>query len=126
MKRLVTLCFLLIGLAASAQQIINTANTSMVIRADKGHELGIMYYGSAINESDMHQLWKAGYYPQSAYPAYGLRGTSECAVSVIQADGNRTLSLSVSDVAVSEWEGGKIYTITSTDPVYPVTVCLVC
>ena len=122
MKRFLTLSFLLFGITAGAQQVINTANTSMVIHADKGKELTLVYYGSSISDADAQQLWKAGYRPQSAYPAYGLKGASDCAISVTQADGNRTLSLSVSDMTTSEWEGGKIYTITSSDLVYPVTV----
>ncbi len=41
---------------------------------------------------------------------------------MIQADGNLTLNLCVSDITSEKWENGDIVTITSTDPVYPIQV----
>ncbi len=115
MKTLITA--LLAGIFA-----MNTANTSIVIDADKGEEARILYYGSALSLEEAASLQDAGYPGCTLYPAFGLKGTEEPAISIIQADGNITLDLRVSSVSSEKWEGGEILTVTSTDPVYPIQV----
>lgn len=102
--------------------VLGTNNSSIVIDAEAGREARILYYGSALSANESANLGDAGYYGCSLYPAFGLKGTEEPAISLIQADGNLTLDLRVSEVTTSEWENGEILTVTSSDPVYPIQV----
>ena len=114
---MIKLLFSILGIFA-----LNTANTTLVINAPDNEEAGIVYYGSKLNKADIDKLAPAGYWAQGLYPAYGLKGTVETAIAVTQADGNKTLKLDVCAVEESAWEGGKIITVISKDPVYPITV----
>ena len=122
MKKYLSLFLLSICCIAGAQQTINTRNTTLVLNAQNGRELGITYYGAGLSDADVAQLRFTGARPASAYPAFGLRGAAECAIAVTQADGSLTLNLKVKDVSESSWEGGKVITVTSADPVYPIVV----
>ena len=101
---------------------LNTANTTLVINAPDNGEAGIIYYGNKLEKAEIDQLAPAGYWAQGLYPAYGLKGTTETAIAVTQADGNKTLQLNVCAVEEGSWEGGKTISIISKDPAYPVTV----
>lgn len=100
---------------------LSTSNTTLVLDAGNGKEAQILYYGSLLG-ADEAALNHAGYRGSSLYPAFGLKGAQEPAISIIQADGNLTLDLRVSEVVTEKWEGGEIVTITSCDPVYPIRV----
>ena len=102
--------------------VLNTSQSTIVFNAEKGTEAKILYYGSALNSSEVQGLQEAGYNGNYVYPAFGLKGADEPAISMIQADGNLTLDLRVTDVSTDKWEGGETLTITSSDPLYPVTV----
>jgi len=102
--------------------VLNTKNTTLVLDATQGKELGFVYYGPHLAQNDIEQLRAAGFRPQKAYPAHGLIGKDEEAVSIIQADGNMTLQLVVESVTTSSWENGQIIAIKSVDPVYPISV----
>ena len=102
--------------------VFGTNSTSLVIDAEKGREAAIVYYGSSLSEADSQTLLKSGYRPNSLYPAFGLKGTQEPAISVIQSDGNVTLDLKVQDVKHENWDGGELLTVTSIDPVYNIRV----
>ena len=101
---------------------INTAHTTLVLDAEPGRDLAMVYYGSKLDATDAEALRSAGYRPQKAYPAFGLIGTEEAALAMTQPDGNKTLNLKVTDTAEEAWEGGRIYCITSADTFYPITV----
>ena len=102
--------------------ILNTGNTSLVLEAETGKEARILYYGSILDAGEAGSLELAGYRSESLYPAFGLKGADEPAISIIQADGSLTLDLRVSEVSSEEWENGRIVTITSVDPVYSIRV----
>ena len=102
--------------------ILNTGNSSLVLESETGKEAKILYYGSALDADEAGSLKLAGYRSESIYPAFGLKGADEPAISIIQADGSLTLDLRVSEVSSEEWENGEIVTITSVDPVYPIRV----
>ena len=102
--------------------ILNTSGSSLVLDATEGREARIVWYGARLQSEDAAQLRQAGFASQSAYPAYGLKGTAATALSAIQADGNHTLDLRVVSVQESEWEHGRRIEILSRDAVYPFTV----
>ena len=94
----------------------------MVVEAPEGGEVRISYYGGALTAAEAGCLHDAGYRGERAYPAYGLIGTELSALSITQADGNRTLDLAIETAEISAWEGGELLTVVSRDKVYPVTV----
>ncbi|MCQ2187355.1 MAG: alpha-galactosidase [Bacteroidales bacterium] len=114
---MIKVLFTILGIFA-----LNTANTTLVIDAPENGEAGIVYYGPKIGKADMEKLAAAGYHAQGLYPAYGLKGTTETAIAVTQADGNKTLKLDVCSVEEGSWEGGRTLTVISKDPAYPITV----
>lgn len=122
MKRILLAVTAALAAFASGAQNINTGNTTLALSATEGQELGILYYGSALSDAEVASLKAAGLRPEAAYPAFGLKGTTEFAIAVTQADGSMTLDLKVTGVKTEKWEGGEIVTVTSQDPVYPVTV----
>ena len=101
---------------------LNTNSSTLVLDASVGQEAAILYYGSALNGDESSTLIDAGYTRNSLYPAFGLKGAQEPAISAIHPDGNLTLDLRVRDVATSEWENGEIIEITSADTRYPISV----
>ena len=115
MKTKLALIALAFTCALNAQEVLNTANTSMVVNARPGSELMISYYGPRLNEADAANLMAAGLRPQRAYPAHGLIGKEEEAISVIFPDGNMTLKLQVSAVSSENWENGRILKVESRD-----------
>ncbi|MCQ2138772.1 MAG: alpha-galactosidase [Bacteroidales bacterium] len=123
MKRVFTLAAaFLSALSLYAQEVISTKSTTMVLEAEKDHELRILYYGTKLSDQEIASLKDAGYRTQRAYPAYGLINTEEAALAVTHSDGNMTLQLQVSDIKQETWEGGKLITITSKDTHYPFVV----
>lgn len=119
MKRIAAIFALFVSLGSFAQTI-NTAGTSLVLEAEKGSQLRIRYYGALVSKPE--SLKDAGFRAFEAYPAFGLGSAKDFAVAVTQADGNLTLDLRVDSVEEGSWEGGKLVTVTSKDPVYPITV----
>ncbi|MCQ2180922.1 MAG: alpha-galactosidase [Bacteroidales bacterium] len=102
---------------------LDTDNTTLVLETVSGKAPGILYYGSSFDSAvAAATLASAGFKSSPAYPAFGLSGEVEPAVSITQADGNRTLDLRVIAVEESDWEGGRTLVITSRDSYYPVTV----
>ena len=122
MKKIICLSLLLLCGPMFAQTVLNTEHTSLVVDNDGNRPLGIIFFGPRLGADDAAVLAAAGYGPVKAYSAYCDEGESSCAISITQADGNRTLDLCVVGTEVSEWEGGKLLTVTSRDRHYPVTV----
>lgn len=102
---------------------LNTNHTTLVIDAEPGRgEAVISYYGGSLSAAEAAGLQAAGYRGQTAYPAFGLSGATEATIAMTQPDGNMTLKLEVTDVKQTDWENGRIITVTSKDKYYPVTV----
>lgn len=113
---------LMVGLSLDAREVLHTKRTTVVLDAENGKELQFVYYGSRLSDGDVANLRYAGMRPQRAYPAHGLTGKDEEALSVVFNDGNMTLDLKVTGVSRSVWEGGEIIAITSRDSYYPFSV----
>ena len=47
----------------NAREVLNTATTTMVLDAEPGRELQIVYYGSLLNRQDVDNLRFAGVRP---------------------------------------------------------------
>ena len=101
---------------------INTAGTSLVLNAQKGRELKILYYGSRLSDTDLENIAASEGTGQNAYPAYGMNCPAEAAISAIQPDGNMTLDMAVDRVSFREDKEGKTTVITIKDNVYPFSV----
>ena len=122
-KTLATLTMILLSWGAvSAQELLSTRNTSLVLDATKGKELKFLHYGSSMSTDEAAFLKEAGWKAEKSYPVYGLIGNEEAALSLTHADGNMTLKLVVEDVERKAWEGGEILSVTTKDTYYPVTV----
>lgn len=128
MKRIITIILSLIAalMVASAQVRIYTPGIEMVLKAEKGGELQIMYFGERLSETDFANLEAAGVPYHNAYPAYGLWCASEASLGVTHADGNMSTVLKVESVMSSDVIDNAIVTkIVLKDEAYPfyVTVC---
>ena len=77
MKKTLTILLLAVWQIASAQTTLNTRNTTLVLDARTGGELGIAYYGGRLGSADLEQIRFAGNRTESAYPAFGLKGATE-------------------------------------------------
>ncbi len=127
MKRIITV---ILSLAASlvvmAQVRITTPETELIIKADKGADLQILYFGARLSDADAANIEAAGVPGHSAYRAYGLWCASEASLGVTHADGNLSTSLKVESVMQSDVIDNSIVTkVVMKDAVYPfyVTVC---
>ena len=127
MKRIITV---ILSLAASlvvmAQVRITTPETELIIKADKGADLQILYFGARLSDADAANIEAAGVSGHSAYRAYGLWCASEASLGVTHADGNLSTSLKVESVMQSDVIDNSIVTkVVMKDAVYPfyVTVC---
>ena len=111
--------------AASAQVRVATPNIEMVLKAEKGGELQIMYFGNRLSDADLAGLEAAGTPNYNAYPPYGIWCASEAALGVTHADGNMSTVLKVEGVSTAEEPSAKVTRIRLKDTVYPfyVTVC---
>ena len=102
---------------------ISTPGTSLVVDATKGEPMKFLYYGAALNPSDVGNLTFGGASSLNAYPVYGLNPEREAAFSAVHSDGNMTLDMVVSDVTTrTDSDGSKVTTVTMKDKVYPFTI----
>ena len=113
------------SLAAMAQVRVTTPETEMVLKADAGSELKVLYYGARLSDADVAGLEAAGAAWVDAYPAYGFHCAGEASIGVTHADGNMSTVLKVDTVSQSQEDGAQITRIRLKDTVYPfyVTVC---
>ena len=126
MKRMILISALLCAsLAAMAQVRVTTPETEMVLKADAGSELKVLYYGARLSDADVAGLEAAGAAWVDAYPAYGFHCAGEASIGVTHADGNMSTVLKVDTVSQSQENGAQITRIRLKDTVYPfyVTVC---
>lgn len=108
------------AISAQAQTVIGTKNTTLVLDTKPGGDLGIAYYGAALD--DVQSVFDAGFRSHRAYAPFGQHSAVDYTIAVTHPDGNKTLVLPIVDVKEEAWEGGKIVTVTTKDPVYPVVV----
>ena len=127
MKRSINLIITLLAAASSAfaQVRVSTPNVEMVLKAEKGGDLQIRYFGGRLSDADVENIGAAGASHHSAYRAYGLSGASEASLGVTHADGNMSTSLKVESVDRTEEASAEVVRIRMKDTVYPfyVTVC---
>ena len=126
MKRMILISALLcVSLAAMAQVRVTTPETEMVLKADAGSDLKVLYYGARLSDADVAGLEAAGAAWVDAYPAYGFHCAGEASIGVTHADGNMSTVLKVDTVSQSQENGAQITRIRLKDTVYPfyVTVC---
>ena len=65
------------SLAAMAQVRVTTPETEMVLKADSGSDLKVLYYGARLSDADVAGLEAAGAAWVDAYPAYGFHCAGE-------------------------------------------------
>lgn len=126
MKKILTFVFAaLVAIGALAQVRVSTPDIEMVLSAEKGRDLRIMYFGNRLSDTDLTNLRAAGAPYHSAYPAYGFNCPSESSLAVTHADGNLSTVLRVESVSQGVEDGAQITRIRMKDTVYPfyVTVC---
>ena len=127
MKRVLLLLFLAFAAvtAAFAQVRVTTPGTELVLKADNGGTLQVMYFGNRLSDVDFANLEFAGTPNQDAYQAYGFNCASEASIGVTHMDGNMSTVLAIESVTQTDEPTAKVTKIRMKDTVYPfyVTVC---
>ena len=126
MKRiLTTILFLAVVLSAMAQIRVATPSIEMVLTAEEGKTLNLLYFGNKLNDNDFANLEHAGVLDQNVYPAYGMNCPVDAALAVTHADGNMSTELVIESVSQVMEDGAQITRVKMKDTVYPfyVTVC---
>ncbi len=125
MKKAISLLFLLAASASLSAEdlLINTKNSTLLLRAYQGKELFFDYYGPRIDAAEAKQIHTLGLaVGKVAYPTFnGVTGT-EPALAVEHTDGALSLTLKVKSVSEEPSEGGKTWKISTGDDVYPFSV----
>ena len=130
MKKLAAAAFvsllLLCPAALNAENYqIRTANTSLVLSAEQGAPVEIVYYGAALSETDFLNICKAGVATQhKAYPVFGLTGDRPTAFSMTHHDGNMTTKLVFESYSENKTDSGIESRFHLKDEVYPLSVDL--
>ena len=106
------------GICANAQTVIDTRNTSLVIKAEQGRHPQILYYGARLQPGDAASVGLNGKV-FDLYPARFDRTSEPDALSVEMPDGNVSADLRTESVKESAWDGGKDIEILCKDPLYP-------
>ena len=111
--------------AAMAQIRISTPNTELILKAEKGGEPQILYFGNRLSDNDLANLEHTGIPRHNAYPAYGFNCSVEASLAVTHMDGNMSTVLAVEGVSHEDEPTAKVTRIRLKDTVYPfyVTVC---
>lgn len=126
-RTLITATFLLMMSAMSIKAEIvkiDTDNTSLVFKADKGKKLKHLYYGDKLPASDLKGLASAVGSGRSQYPDYGMITVPETAIAMVHSDGNMTLDLVVDRVERKTIDGKETTSLVLKDSFYPVEVKL--
>ncbi|MBD5264547.1 MAG: alpha-galactosidase [Bacteroides sp.] len=105
-------------------EVINlaTPTTSLVLDAEEGEPLRIVYYGEKLSPVDLDNLKSSPTAHHEAYPVYGINPQGEVALSVTHSDGNRTTQVGVTGVSTRETKDGTVTTIAMRDKVYPLDI----
>ena len=125
-KSIVALITLVAALYPAFGQIhISTSGMSLLLDAEKGCNLKILYFGDRLSSSDAENIMFSGTADRNAYPPYGLDCPSEAALAVIHSDGSLATELKVEDTSTADNGNSSVTKIRLKDPEYPfyVTVC---
>lgn len=128
--------FMLVAGSLHAQDIlipIVTANNALVLEASMKKDLSVIYFGKKLANEQEYKLISSVYkqtgdYSEvlnAAYTPSGSRNLVEPAISVVHADGNRSLDLRYVKHTQQQLENGlSLITVTLKDPVYDFEVVL--
>ena len=111
--------------AAFAQVRVTTPGTELVLKAENGGTLQVMYFGNRLSDVDFANLEFSGTPNQDAYQAYGFNCASEASIGVTHMDGNMSTVLAIESVTQTDEPTAKVTKVRMKDTVYPfyVTVC---
>lgn len=122
-------CCILFGLTISVPasmqaELLNltTPNTSLVLDAQEGQPLRIIYYGDKLSENEVESMLTTPGSHHEAYPVYGIFPQGESALSVTHSDGNRTTQVGITGVSQRKEDNSTITTVTMKDKVYPFEI----
>ena len=111
---------------------VSTPGTSLILEANKGQHLRILYYGGSISDKDAELLGESGFSALDAYPVYGQGNTTVDALSVTLPDGTMALELVLESFTQKDIhtpsngynapEDAVLTTFVLKDKVYPITV----
>ncbi len=114
-----------LSLAMAAQVRVTSPGTELLLDAQAGKELKVIYFGARLADADLQSVSAAGTCGCNAYPAYGMQCPSEAALGVTHSDGSLATELLVETVSQSIENGAQITRVRLKDTVYPfyVTIC---
>lgn len=114
-----------LSLAMAAQVRVTSPGTELLLDAQAGKELKVIYFGARLADADLLSVSAAGTCGCNAYPAYGMQCPSEAALGVTHSDGSLATELLVETVLQSIENGAQITRVRLKDTVYPfyVTIC---
>ena len=122
------LSFLLLATVAAMPMLakdilVNTPNTTLLLKAEEGKPLHVSYYGEKI--SNVSQVYDAFSLWEEAYPAFGAGCQEITALDVKHADGNMSTELVYRSDAQQAEANATVYTVTLKDKIYDfeVDVC---
>ena len=121
-KSIISILMMLAALTSSAQIRLKTPNTEMVLEANKGKNLEILYFGNHISDTDLESIWSTGIPGYEAYPVYGIWPDRETALEVTHADGNLSTQLKVESVSTTQEPTATVTAIRLKDTAYPFYV----
>lgn len=103
--------------------LVNTPNTTLLLKAEEGKPLHVSYYGERI--SSVSQVYDAFSLWEEAYPAFGAGCQEITALDVKHADGNMSTELVYQSDAQQAEANATVYTVTLKDKIYAfeVDVC---
>ena len=103
--------------------LVNTPNTTLLLKAEEGKPLHVSYYGERI--SSVSQVYDAFSLWEEAYPAFGAGCQEITALDVKHADGNMSTELVYRSDAQQAEAKATVYTVTLKDKIYDfeVDVC---
>lgn len=125
-KILISFILLVITAFASMAQIrVSAPDIEMVLKAEPGETLQMLYFGNRLSDVDFTNLESSGVPAHDVYPAYGFNCPSEASLCVTHMDGNMSTVLKVESVSKIEEAQAEVTRIRLKDTVYPfyVTVC---
>ena len=88
--------------AAFAQVRVTTPGTELVLKAENGGTLQVMYFGNRLSDVDFANLEFSGTPNQDAYQAYGFNCASEASIGVTHMDGNMSTVLAIESVTQTD------------------------
>ncbi len=114
-----------LSLVMAAQVRVTSPGTELLLDAQAGKELKVIYFGARLADADLLSVSAAGTCGCNAYPAYGMQCPSEAALGVTHSDGSLATELLVETVSQSIENGAQITRVRLKDTVYPfyVTIC---